>query len=289
VVPDDIEGLPVTHLHQHLAAVPSELLYDAEIDQGIAFRCLRPIMLVYCCPPMWIHMAAVGIQNELTHFNCDEICCWVRKEYSSRAYIRVYSNRIEINRPKLRWFGTMGCGSWNTDNVTIHLFDRGAFGFRRLPLSFGHVCLCCPIYGGVVGRQRCACNGSLWPRIMSDCGGWWCDEWCCNLFFCTYKYVGLGDPDEFAFAASIALQAYFEGRLITKEDMDQCIAYWKDNIEETPVDRRRPVCCEPCKLNCPLRGQCCYKYFTHPRRQIPYSVVRTKNMEEVRICTKVIN
>ncbi len=147
VIPDDVEGLPVTHIYRHLAAVPSELLYDAKVDPGTAFRCLRPIYLIYLCPPMWVYMAATGVQDVLKNFTCDQTCCWVRKEYSSRSYVRIYSNRIELNQPKLRWFGAMGCGSWNTDGITIHLFDRGAFGFRRIPITYHHMCCFYPVYG----------------------------------------------------------------------------------------------------------------------------------------------
>ena len=42
LVPDDIDGLPSTHLYAHLATDPDTLLYEAEIDQGRAFRCIRP-------------------------------------------------------------------------------------------------------------------------------------------------------------------------------------------------------------------------------------------------------
>ncbi len=147
VIPDDIEGLPNTHLHSHLAKVPAELLYEAEIDQGMSYRCLRPIWLIYLCPFMWVHAATYGVSGELKNCTCDEICCWVRKEYSSRNYIRVYSNRIEVNQAKVRGWGMMGCGSWNTDSVTVHLFDRGAFGFRRIPITYHHCCCCFPVYG----------------------------------------------------------------------------------------------------------------------------------------------
>lgn len=63
------------------------------------------------------------------------------------------------------------------DNIISHPFDRGAFGFKPIRCCSPHF-LCCiwPIYGEVVGRQRCPCNGSLWPRLL-DCGGCWCDEW----------------------------------------------------------------------------------------------------------------
>ena len=89
----------------------------------------------------------------------------------------MYPNRIEVNYPNLRFFGLCGCGSWASDAIVSHPFDRGAFGFR--PVRWGIRSLLCatwPVYGGVVARQRCQCNGSLWPRLL-DCGGWWCDEW----------------------------------------------------------------------------------------------------------------
>lgn len=88
--------------------------------------------------------------------------------------------------------------------------------------------------------------------------------------FCTYRYRGLAQPDEVTFAAAIALQAYFEGRAITTEDLQQCIEYWKNNIalRTDPVGRKRPVCCEPYFVPIPMCTRC-FK-FTHPDRQIPY-------------------
>lgn len=185
----------------------------------------------------------------------------------------MYSNRIETNLPTKRWpYALFGCGSWNSDNIKVHSFDRGAFGFRttngKTAASF---CCLCPLYGGVVLRQRCNCNGSLWPRMFSDCGGWWCDEWICDMAFCTYKYVGLADADEVSFACSIALQAYFEGRVITKEDMDKCVEYWRQNISEesAPIERKRDVCCEP--FYCPICScQFCHEKICHLKRNIPY-------------------
>ena len=101
-------------------------------------------------------------------------------------------------------------------------------------------------------------------------GGWWCDEWFCQIFFCTYRYKGLANPDEVAFAASIALQAYFEGRVLVPNDMEKCIEYWYENIAEQtdPIGRKRPVCCEPYTV--PLCT--CNKIYerTHPARPIPY-------------------
>lgn len=64
------------------------------------------------------------------------------------------------------------------------------------------------------------------------------------MLCCSYRYHGIADPEETAFAAGIALQAYFENRKISKEDLDKCVQYWRDNIsEETdPVGRKREVC-----------------------------------------------
>jgi hypothetical protein len=112
--------------------------------------------------------------------------------------------------------------------------------------------------------------------MTSDCGGWWCDEWMCDLLWCTYKYTGLVDVDDFsfaAFAASIAIPAYFEGRTITNDndDMDKCtlhILYWRENIREVPVDQVRSVCCGQYQLPCCMQGQLCYKRFMHMKRAI---------------------
>lgn len=59
-----------------------------------------------------------------------------------------------------------------------------------------------------------------------------------------HRYEGIADADETSFAAGIALQAYFEGRAITRDDMDMCVKYWKENISEMedPVGRKRDVC-----------------------------------------------
>ena len=49
---------------------------------------------------------------------------------------------------------------------------------------------------------------------------------------CRLRYEGLADADETSFAAGIALQAYFEGRVLTKEGMERCLQYWRENISE---------------------------------------------------------
>jgi hypothetical protein len=89
--------------------------------------------------------------------------------------------------------------------------------------------------------------------------------------FCTFKYGGLADQDEVAFAASIALQAYFEGRTITKQDMDKCIDFWRNNIAEqtAPLERKRRVCCEPNYVPWPKCIRC--HKCTHQKRDIPYA------------------
>ena len=47
-VPDDIDGLPSTHMDdgEHLASDPDTLLYSAEIDNGRACRFARPLQLM---------------------------------------------------------------------------------------------------------------------------------------------------------------------------------------------------------------------------------------------------
>jgi hypothetical protein len=180
-VPDDIGGMPSTHILKDLPTSQDPILYEAEIDQGQAFRCYRPIFVVLLTPCGLVYLLTKALTSStaLASLTCDEACCWLRKEYSTRTWFRIYSNRIEINGPRIRipW-GLFGCGSWNADKIMTHPFDRGAFGFRKV-----HCCvinyLCCawPLYGGVVARQRCQCNGPLWNRMFTDCGGWWCDEW----------------------------------------------------------------------------------------------------------------
>mmetsp|Transcript_9732 Transcript_9732/g.17704 ORF Transcript_9732/g.17704 Transcript_9732/m.17704 type:complete len:331 (-) Transcript_9732:728-1720(-) len=283
-VPDDIPGLPSTHLlGPHLATDPDTLLYEAEIDNGRAWRCIRPALLVWLCPFMWPLLLAKGLSRVCQTCTCDEACYWLRKEYSTRTFYRVYPNRIEVNNPHVRipW-GLCACGSWNADNIVAHPFDRGAFGFRRVQCGvINYCCLTWPVYGDAVARQRCPCNGSLLR------GGWWCEEWPCDVMCCTYRYYGLADGDETAFASSLALQAYFEGRKINTEEMNQCVKYWRNNISELsdPVSRKRDVMCEPCCIPC-FQGQTIYNYICNRKRSIPYGSedARTAELKEVSLC-----
>jgi hypothetical protein len=171
-VPDDIGGLHSTHLAEHLASNKDVILYKAEIDHGKAFRCLRfeYFLLLTPCGLAWL--ASSSITKIFTTCTCDEVCCWLRKEYSTRTYFRIYSNRIEVNEAAVRCpYGLLGCGSWNSDSIVAHPFDRGAFGFSHIrTASVHHLCCCCPVYGGVVGRHRCQCFGPLWNRMVTDCG-----------------------------------------------------------------------------------------------------------------------
>jgi hypothetical protein len=179
-IPDDIDGLSSTHIDHRLGSDPNVLLYQAEIDHGQAFRCIRPCFACFVTPWGMIYVLSKGLSVlKCEIFTCDQALCWVRKEYSTRTWFRVYANRIEINLPKARFpFGYCGCGSWSSDNVQAHRFDRGAFGFQKVDCGIAnYLCAAWPLYGGVVARQRCQCNGPLWNRMFTDCGGWWCDEW----------------------------------------------------------------------------------------------------------------
>lgn len=136
------------------------LLYEAEIDHGRSYRSVR---LAYCCfftpwGVAWMLAKGYTCWQLCGRCFCDEVCCWVRKEYSTRMYFRIYPNRIEVNKPKVRFpFGYCGCGSWSSDNIVAHPFDRGAFGFSHVKSSTGFF-LCClwPMYGGVVARRESA-------------------------------------------------------------------------------------------------------------------------------------
>ena len=284
-VPDDIDGLPSTHLDdgQYLPTDPDQLLYSAEIDNGRAFRCFRPEHVLWLCPPLWPIILAGGINVMCQSCStCDEMCCYVRKEYFKRTFYRVYPNRIEINEPHARCFGMCGCGSWNADVILTHPFDRGAFGFRAVRCGTIELMTCCwPLYGGVVARQRCQCNGSLWD---GGCDWWWCDEWLCDTLCCSYKYQNIADPEETAMASSLALHAYFEGRVMTRQDMEKCLEYWRDHISECddPVGRKRDVCCEPFCVPFPS-GVHCYRNICQLRRTPPYATEsnQTEELEKV--------
>lgn len=283
LVPDDIDGLPSPHIHEHLASDVEPLLYEAEIDQGQAWRCLRPALLLIVFFPLLAPFVVLVQSFKNWLFNqgctCDQIFCWLRKEFSTRSFYRVYANRVEVNAPATRIpFGWFGCGSWSSDLVLTHVFDRGAFGFRRLSCGVGsYLCCCWPMYGETVARQRCQCNGPVWT------GGWWCDEWLCGMCFCSYRYMGFSDAEEVAFASSIALQAYFEGRKITREDMDRCLEYWRNNISEQGdlEKRKRDVCCEPYYVPFPT-CECLYERVCHPRRNIPYGDDDERNTERLK-------
>lgn len=155
--PDDIDALPSCQMEEHLNADCDPILYEADKDHGWGFRCVRPLFIVcFSCPVYW---AAVitwgGLTRSCQHCTCDQACCWVRKEYSTRYFYRVYANRIEVNEPKVRLWGLFGCGSWNADDIYAHPFDRGAFGFRRVAAGdASHLCCLWPTYGGSVARQR---------------------------------------------------------------------------------------------------------------------------------------
>ena len=108
--------------------------YEAEFDQGHAYRCCQPWLAVFFLPAVWVYGAAKGFDYILTGAgcSCDEVVCWLRKEYSTRIFFRVYPNRIEFNSPGIRIpFGILGCGSWNADHITTNPFDRGGRKFVK--------------------------------------------------------------------------------------------------------------------------------------------------------------
>jgi hypothetical protein len=95
--------------------------------------------------------------------------------------------------------------------------------------------------GGVMnGKCEDCCNNgnALWHTDLTVF------DRLCDVMCCSYHYHGIADPEETSIAASIALQAYFEGRKIDRNDMGKCVQYWRDNISEysDPVGRKRDVC-----------------------------------------------
>ena len=179
LIPDDCGALPGAYLDKYLPTNSDVVLYEAEMDQGYGFRCLRLEYFCLFCPWGWLYIVSKGLNKICVHCTCDEACCWLRKEYSTRSFFRIYPNRISINQPKVRWpFGYLGCGSWNADNVLNHPFDRGAFGFSVVHCGvIDYLLACWPVYGGTMARHRCQCNGPAWNRMFTDCGGCWCEEW----------------------------------------------------------------------------------------------------------------
>lgn len=168
-VPDNIDGLKATYVSPELP------IYSAQIDQGMAFHAMT--ILNYLMPCYWPYdlMKCAKSPIDCLLF-CDGRCDltairqWVRKEYSTRTVYYIYENRVVTTHPKLRFpWACCGCGSWNIDHYTVNVFDRGAFGFRTVKCgTVEHLCWIWRPFGGVVGRQRCPCNGSLWPRMVSQ-------------------------------------------------------------------------------------------------------------------------
>jgi hypothetical protein len=106
LVPDDCGALPSAYIHSMLPSDTNVVLYEAEIDQGQAwrfYRILMPIVIVLSLP---IVLIASLCKQVLTNYglSCDEACCWVRKEYTTRTFFKVYSNRIETNRSGTEFF-----------------------------------------------------------------------------------------------------------------------------------------------------------------------------------------
>lgn len=103
LVPDDCGALPSTHMAEHLATNSDLILYEADIDHGHGYRCYRLLYMWLITPIGWAYVAVQGLSVVCKHCSCDEACCWVRKEYSTRTLFRVYPNRIVVNQPKVRY------------------------------------------------------------------------------------------------------------------------------------------------------------------------------------------
>lgn len=110
LVVDDIVALPSTQIPEALATDPNIILYQAEVDQGRACRGMRPLLCgltILTLPFAYLYACFKSVVSGYG-INCDESCQWVRKEYSTRVWYKVYSNRIETNTPMCRFFGMFG-------------------------------------------------------------------------------------------------------------------------------------------------------------------------------------
>mmetsp|Transcript_15660 Transcript_15660/g.42042 ORF Transcript_15660/g.42042 Transcript_15660/m.42042 type:complete len:473 (-) Transcript_15660:498-1916(-) len=211
-----------------LYAAPISMRYkDHVISEGPCSYCLAcpfPCSVFSYVMNLWRVYTCAGCSDGVTKF--DQPLLWRTKQYHLRTYVHIYNNRIEANYPTVRLpWGLLGCGSWNEDNVVVHYFDRGSFGFRQVPCGTRHHCCCVwEPFGEVVGRQRCPCNGPLVDGQGNiNCGQWWCDHWLCSVCCCHFHYPGLQNAGEFAAAADVALQAFFDGVHLSPDDFDKLL------------------------------------------------------------------
>lgn len=149
--PDDRQGIPSPFVIQHLASDPGPILYQAEMDHGLAYRALRPLG---CWSVLLTILNPYRLCSGLL-CSVDETCCWLRKEYSTRNFYYVYSNRIVTNRPQFAFpWAFCTIERWSRDHIITHGFDRGSYGFSRVNSGTIHYCCCCwPLFGGVVARH----------------------------------------------------------------------------------------------------------------------------------------
>lgn len=88
LVPDDIAGLPSTQIRRSLATDPDPILYEAEIDQGRGMRGIRAFLCTVnmILLPLTIIASMFRVLRSNYGVTCDEACCWLRKEYSTRNW-----------------------------------------------------------------------------------------------------------------------------------------------------------------------------------------------------------
>jgi hypothetical protein len=131
-IPNDIQGLPSTQIGANFPIAGP--FYEAEIDQGYAFQaCCLWTFLLPCVWPCTLGILMFDPSLVCKKFECNPICCWINKEFSTRRVFQIFNNRISMTNPTTRMpWAYLGCGSWSIDNVEVHMYDRGFFGFHRV-------------------------------------------------------------------------------------------------------------------------------------------------------------
>jgi len=136
LIPSHIDGLPSCQIGGNFSN--KSPLYIAKYDEGYAFKCCwNWTLLAPCCWPYAIYSFSPSCL--LGVLECFPICCWLRKELSTRTVYRIFTNRIEVSNPTTRFpWAYCGCGSVSScSNVESFFFSFFLFLFSLLRNDLG--------------------------------------------------------------------------------------------------------------------------------------------------------